>query len=68
MMTGKRYWLIAGAAMALAVLLLLGMLWMPASLRASLEKSGGAYADRLFGKEIVSIDIQMDPGEWDDMI
>ena len=37
MMTGKRYWLIAGAAMALAVLLLLGMLWMPASLRASLE-------------------------------
>ncbi|WP_306575011.1 CotH kinase family protein [Anaerotruncus massiliensis (ex Togo et al. 2019)] len=67
-MTGKRYWLIAGAAMALAVLLLLGMLWMPASLRASLEKSGGAYADRLFGKEIVSIDIQMDPGEWDDMI
>lgn len=68
MMTGKRYWLIAGAA----------WLWrccswarhaLDARLPARLaRKVGGAYADRLFGKEIVSIDIQMDPGEWDDMI
>lgn len=68
MMTEKRFWVLSAAVTALAVLLVLLMFFAPREMTERLSTGQPAYVEKLFGQDILTMDIRMDPNEWEAML